>query len=286
MTLALFCACNQTRHRSTPYSFSSSARPPPDTQPTYGRDNGLRPLRGSSCRSRAGGVIAGPGNHTQSLLRPPSVGNTLLCTRFVHPIPQRRAHRRHTGAPHQHLATPPACPRRPLEPHPEGRPRPGGLGATEAFSEAGWWDVPTAHATGPGRPGGPDDMVTGQRVPVPRVPGRPVVRLGALGHLGARATARRGLDGAAGACVGKTSPRHGPGRPGPVPPAAGRLPRLIQAPRFATAPADPYAGRRCHAGVGRRQPGDAPVRHRSRGLRPPRTAMRRAYGPGRAEVRR
>ena len=211
MTLALFCACDQTRHRSTPYSFSSSARPPPDTQPTYGRDNGLRPLRGSSCRSRAGGVIAGSGNHTQSLLRPPSVGNTLLCTRFVHPIPQRRAHRRHTGAPHQHLATPPACPRRPLEPHPEGRPRPGGLGATEAFSEAGWWDVPTAHATGPGRPGGPDDMVTGQRVPVPRVPGRPVVRLGALGHLGARATARRGLDGAAGACVGKTSPCHGPG---------------------------------------------------------------------------
>lgn len=208
MTLALFCACDQTRHRLTPYSFSSSARPPPDTQPTYGRDNGLRPLRGSSCGSRAGGVIAGSGNHTQSLLRPPSVGNTLLCTRFVHPIPQRRAHRRHTGAPHQHLATPPACPRRPLEPHPEGRPRPGGLGATEAFSEAGWWDVPTAHATGPGRPG-------------------------------------------------------------PVPPAAGRLPRLIQAPRFATAPADPYAGRRCHAGVGRRQPGDAPVRHRSRGLRPP-----------------
>lgn len=83
-----------------------------------------------------------------------------------------------------------------------------------------------------------------------------------------------------------TTHATGPGRPGPVPPAAGRLPRLIQAPRFATAPADPYAGRRCHAGVGRRQPGDAPVRHRSRGLRPPRNAMRRAYGPGRAEVRR
>ena len=110
MTLALFCACGQTRHRLTPYSFSSSARPPPDTQPTYGRDNGLRPLRGSSCGSREGGVIAGSGNHTQSLLLPPSVGNTLLCTRFVRPIPcvghtaAIRAHRtgtlpRHPPAP-------------------------------------------------------------------------------------------------------------------------------------------------------------------------------------------
>lgn len=138
MTLALFCACDQTRHRLTPYSFSSSARLSPDTQPTYGRDNGLRPLRGSSCGSRAGGVIAGSGNHTQSLLRPPSVGNTLLCTRFVHPIPPRRTHRRHTST------TPAPCrairlPRRPLEPRPEGRPRLGGLGATGAFSGAGWW---------------------------------------------------------------------------------------------------------------------------------------------------
>lgn len=228
MTLALFCACGQTRHRLTPYSFSSSARPPPDTQPTYGRDNGLRPLRGSSCGSRAGGVIAGSGNHTQSLLRLPSVGNTLLCTRFVHPIPPRRTHRHHTGTSHQHLAAPPACPRRPLEPHPEGCPEPGGLGVTGAFSGAGWWAC---------------------RPPTPRARGDQVVRANGDGPTGTRAT--------------------GPGRPGPVPPAAGRSPRLIQAPRFATAPADPYAGRRCHAGVGRRQPGDAPVRHRSRGLRPP-----------------
>lgn len=150
-----------------------------------------------------------------------------------------------SGTPHQHLAAPPACPRRPLEPHPEGRPALIAQLSPRVTSGA------TSGRTSQARWVGSD----------------------------------RGFLG--GWVVGMPTARAaGPGRPGPVPPAAGRLPRLIQAPRFATAPADPYAGRRCHAGVGRRQPGDAPVRHRSRGLRPPRTAMRRAYGPGRAEVRR
>lgn len=244
MTLALFCACGQTRHRLTPYSFSSSARLSPDTQPTYGRDNGLRPPGGSSCGSRAGGVIAGSGNHTQSLLRPPSVGNTLLCTRFVRPIPCVG----HTAAIRAHRTG--TLPRHP--------PAPTTSGATPGR---------TSRACRPAEP--PGHVWSRARKEVP-------------GQVGwERQGLSRGLGGGH-----ADRPCHGPGEARAR--TTGRWPftpshtgsSLRHRPRGSVCWA--AMSRRCGPPPARRRPGAAP----QPGPWTPRTAMRRAYGPGRAEVRR